>query len=346
MSESKDDRIIGIDVGGTKILAAVIDWNGRVLSRSKRDTLPHEVQARQTDPDLITERIVRTAREAVAEAGLEISDVAAVGAAVPGPVNVHTGRVLLAPNLPGWEQGYDVGPELEKRLERPVFIDNDVNLATLGEAIYGAGRDVCDLVGIFIGTGIGGGIILDGKLRHGRRWSAGEVGHMTILRNGPVCCCGIKGHADCFAGGAPIRRRLEKAAQTGESPILRDILTQQGEDAGTSSIILQALEAGDEITQRILADAQDVLGLLIADIVNMLDPECIVIGGGMVKRLENLGVPFLQPVREIAYAYFFQKEDVEQVKIVLAELGADAVILGCAILAQRLCDPGLDSPGR
>ncbi|MEW5959229.1 MAG: ROK family protein [Chloroflexota bacterium] len=326
MPFAKTDYVVGIDLGGTKILSGVIDAAGRVLARSASPTL-----AIEPTPNLVIDRIVQSVHHAVKQAGLSLEDVTAIGCSAPGPVNVHTGWVLSAPNIPGWQQGYSLGPELQKRLNRPVLVDNDVNLGTLGEATYGAGRGISDLVGVFVGTGIGGGVILNGKLRRGRRWLAGEVGHITIERNGPLCVCGLKGHADVFAAGGPINRRLAQAIQAGEAPILQNLMPQPELNAIPGEAILQALQAGDEATRRIIAEAQEVLGLLIATVVNLLDPDCIVMGGGVI---ENLGQPFLQAVRETAFARIFQHDRADPIKIVPAALGRDAVILGCAVLAR------------
>ena len=325
MAFAQPDYVVGIDLGGTKILTGVIDAAGQILSRSSLPTL----SVGPTTP--VIDRLIQSVYDAVKQAGLSLNEVAAIGCSAPGPVNVQTGRVLSAPNISGWQRGYNLGPELQQRLRRPVFVDNDVNLGTLGEAVYGAGQGISDLVGIFVGTGIGGGVILDGKLRRGRRWLAGEVGHLTVERNGPVCVCGLKGHADVFAAGGPINRRLAQALQAGEAPILQKLVCQPELTPIPGEAILLALQAGDEATRRIIADAQEVLGLLIASVVNLLDPDCIVLGGGVV---ESLGHPFLQAVRETAYACIFQYNSADPIKIVPAALGRDAVLLGCAVLAQ------------
>ncbi|MCS7039163.1 MAG: ROK family protein, partial [Caldilineales bacterium] len=242
--------VVGIDLGGTKILAAVVDDKGQVLGRSKRKTRGKTDNA--TDPETVTDRVVTCVQDAVAAAGLKLGDIAAVGASAPGPVNVETGFVARMANLPGWEEGFAFGPELSKRLKLPVWVDNDVNLGTLGEVVYGAGRGMKDVIGIFVGTGIGGGIVLGGKLRRGVRWAAGEIGHMfvdisAIQRGGPVCGCGEPGHVEAIASRGAISRRLAAAIAAGEPTLLAAEVKDESEL--TSGAIRRAWEAGDELTR-------------------------------------------------------------------------------------------------
>lgn len=324
--------VVGIDLGGTKILAAVVDDKGQVLGRSKRKTRGKTDNA--TDPETVTDRVVTCVQDAVAAAGLKLGDIAAVGASAPGPVNVETGFVARMANLPGWEEGFAFGPELSKRLKLPVWVDNDVNLGTLGEVVYGAGRGMKDVIGIFVGTGIGGGIVLGGKLRRGVRWAAGEIGHMfvdisAVQRGGPVCGCGEPGHVEAIASRGAISRRLAAAIAAGEPTLLATEVKDESDL--TSGAIRRAWEAGDELTRRVIAETQEVMGLLIASVVNLLDPEGIILGGGLV---ESLGDAYVEPVRRHAYAHFFLPDRAGEVKIMRAALGDDATILGAAVLAR------------
>jgi len=319
--------VVGVDLGGTKMLAAVVDEHGRIFARSKRKTIPQKAQ--NPAPGLVTERMAKTVRDAIAEAGISEQEVGAVGASAPGPVDINKGRVFGAVNIPGWEKSYDLGPKLSQLLALPVVVDNDVTLGTLGEASYGSAKGIADLIGIFVGTGIGGGVILDGKLRHGFRWGAGEIGHMYLN------CQGKSADVEAFASRGAISRRLREALQHGKAPLLADILKQRDDNRITSGVIRRALVAGDPTALLAVADAQEVLGLLIASIVNLLDPEAIVMGGGLV---ESLGESFLEPVREVAYANFFLQHDAHRVQIVPAALGDDSVVLGAAVLARSCTD--------
>ncbi len=325
--KKKKKYVVGIDLGGTKILAAVVDANGQILARSKRETVPQKTQ--NPTPGLVAERMATTVRAALKEAGISKRDVRAVGASAPGPVDINKGRVFGAVNIPGWNQAYDLGPELSQILGLPVVVDNDVTLGTLGEATHGAAKGIADVIGIFVGTGIGGGIILDGKLRHGFRWGAGEIGHMYMT------CRGKSADVEAFASRGAITRRLTKAVESGEAPLIDDILKQRGNNRITSGVIRKALAVGDPTALQAIADAQEVLGLLIASVVNLLDPEAIVMGGGLV---ESLGQSFLEPIQEVAYANFFLKQDARQVQIVPAALGDDSVVLGAAVLARSCTD--------
>lgn len=330
-SAKKPLPVVGVDLGGTKILAAVVDPAGQVLGQSKRKTLPGKTETAIT-PSLIADRIALTVQEALDAAGLEPKQIKAVGASAPGPVNVDSGWVARAANLPGWEAGYNLGPELSKRLKLPVVVDNDVNLGTLGEAVYGAGRGIADVIGIFIGTGIGGGIILDGKLRRGFRWSAGEIGHMFVDRGGPMCGCGMVGHVEAIASRGAISRRLAEAIAAGKETILAPAgPLAEAEISLTSNDIRRALEAGDALTAAIIGEAQEVLGLLIASVVNLLDPQAVILGGGLV---ESLGERFVEPVRAQAYNHFFLSDPQHQLQIMQASLGDLATVMGAAELAR------------
>ncbi|MCO6449780.1 MAG: ROK family protein [Caldilineales bacterium] len=320
-----DRPVIGIDLGGTKILAAAVDAKGNILGRSKARSVPKG--AKDPGPELVAERMAEAVRGAAEKAGLELSKFAAVGASAPGPVDIFTGRVMGAVNLPSWEKPYDLGPDLSEKLGLPVFVDNDVNLGTLGEAEMGAGKGVADLLGIFVGTGIGGGVVLNGKLRRGSRWSAGEIGHMMMS------CEGRDADVEFFASRGAISRNMSEAVTRGESPIVKEILRKRGDDRITSGVIRKALKQGDPVTRRILHDAQNGLGLLIASVVNLLDPDMIILGGGLV---ESLGDSYIDPVRDIAYANFFLRHDREKIRIVRAALGDDAVVLGASVLARQM----------
>lgn len=319
--------VVGIDLGGTKILAAVVDEQGHIVGRSKRKTIPRK--AEEPGPTLVAKRMAKTVKEAIDEAGISSKKVVAIGASAPGPVDINKGRVFGAVNIPGWDKPYDLGPKLSQLLGLPVIVDNDVTLGTLGEATYGAAKGIPDVIGIFVGTGIGGGVILDGNLRHGFRWGAGEIGHM------PMTCQGNSADVESFASRGAISRRLREAIEIGKAPLLLDILQRRGDNRITSGVIRQGLAVGDPTTLQAVSDAQQVLGWLIVSVVNLLDPESIVMGGGLV---ESLGESFLEPIREVAYANFFLQQDAHLVKIVPAALGDDSVVLGAAVLARSCTD--------
>ena len=214
---------------------------------------------------------------------------------------------------------------LSDLLGLPVFVDNDVNIGLLGEATYGVAKGIDDVVGLFVGTGLGGALVLGGKLRRGFRWGSGEVGHTYLYWPGKK-----PKDIEKIASRGAISQELAKAVRKGKSPILAELLAQRKDDRITSGVIRKALAAGDPTTQKAVARAQETLAVLIASITNFLDPQAFVMGGGLV---ESLGEPFLEPIREQARALFFVRQRVEEVQIVAAGLGDDAGVLGGVALA-------------
>ena len=315
--------VIGVDLGGTKILAAVVGPDGDIRASAKRRTRaelgPIEVIARATE----------TARQAVADAGLTMADIAAVGIGVPGPLDPTTGVVSYAPNLPGWEK-VPLGRKLSDVLGVPVYVENDVNVGTLGEYVLGAGRGTQDMVGIFVGTGVGGGIILNGALRGGYRHAAGEIGHMVVAAGGPYCGCGRQGCLEAVASRTAIERDLRAGVAAGREHRLFEAAGPDLERL-TSGVLAQAWEAECPLTREVIGRAQWYLGLHAASIINLIDPELLVYGGGLV---EALGERFLAPIRTVAHQHMLQQSG-PPVRIMMAELGDNAGVLGAAIIAQR-----------
>ena len=319
--------VIGMDVGGTKILATVVDRDGQIVAEAKSKTRA------KTGPDAVIERMAETARQAASKAGIDWTQVKGLGIGAPGPIDPDKGIVYHPPNLPGWDE-IALGPRLSAALDVPACLQNDVNLGTLGEYALGAGRGTKDMVGIFVGTGVGGGLILDGKLRSGFRHAAAEVGHMIILADGPVCGCGKRGCLESVASRTAIERDIRLGIAAGrESLIPQMVKTKRGIGSG---VLAKALRAGDPLVCEVLGKAQWYLGLLTASIVNLIDPEMVVFGGGVV---EALGEAFLEPIRTTARQYYIQQTGADQIRIVAGELGDYAGVLGAAVLArQHTCE--------
>jgi glucokinase len=313
---------VGMDLGGTKILAAVVDAQGRIVAEAKVKTQPKE------GPDAVIGRMIETAQQAARKASADWSEIAGVGVGAPGPLDPETGIVRHAPNLPGWQE-VPLAKRLSRGLGVPVYLENDVNLGTLGEYRLGAGRGTRDMVGIFVGTGVGGGLILDGELRGGYRHAAAEVGHMIVLADGPVCGCGKRGCLEAVASRTAIDRDLRLAIAAGRHSVVSKRLKRKGRI--TSGLLASAWREGDALVVEVMARAQWYLGLLTASIVNLIDPEMIVFGGGVV---EALGEEFLAPIRVTARQYFIQQAGADRVQIVAARLGDDAGVLGAAVLAR------------
>jgi glucokinase len=325
-----DMPVVGADLGGTKILAGVVNEQGKILGMAKRSTKALQGVERVVD------RISKTILDAVSEAKLDRSGIAAACVVAPGPSNPEKGIVWSAPNLPGWEEVH-LPDLLKARLGMPVYLENDVNLGTFGEFVLGAGKGYRDLVGIFVGTGIGGGLVLDGKLRQGFRHSSAEIGHMIILADGPVCGCGKRGCAEALASRTAIERDIWAGVAAGRDSAISKIMKGEKGQKIPSGALAEAFHAGDPLVEEVLARAQFYLGLLVASCVNLLDPEAVILGGGVV---EALGEDFLEPIRRVAYQYFLNRRDAESVKILQAKLGDNAALLGAAMFAREKVSAG------
>ncbi|MDD3826796.1 MAG: ROK family protein [Anaerolineae bacterium] len=314
---------ISIDLGGTKMLAAVVDGQDQIVGRAKMKTM-----ARQ-GVDEVIQRLAETAQQAADKARVKWDQVAGVGIGAPGPVDPEAGVVYNPPNLPGWKK-VSLGPRLADLLGVPVYVENDVNLGTLGEYRMGAGRGTRDMVGIFVGTGVGGGLILDGKLRTGFRHAAGELGHMVVLADGPVCGCGRRGCLEALASRTAVERDIRLGLQAGRESLIPEL--SKGRSLRlTSSVIAKAFHKGDPLVADVIRRAQWYLGLLTASVVNLLDPEMVVFGGGVVEALDDA---FLDPIRVTARQHYIQKMDAGRVRIVPGKLGDYAAVFGAAALVR------------
>jgi glucokinase len=299
---------------------------GKILGRKKRKTNAEE------GASAVLKRIEHTIRDAVHQADAKMSDVRAIGIGAPGPLNPKTGVILHAPNLgPTWND-LPLAAHLRKEMGCPVYLGNDVNVGAVGEHALGAGKGYKNLVAIFVGTGIGGGLILNGRLYRGTRYTAGELGHMVLLADGPVCGCGKHGCAEALASRTAIERDIRAQIAAGTKSVIPALLDELGRDTITSSVIEQALDADDPVVGHVMAQAEYYMGLLVANLVNMLDPEVIVLGGGVVERL---GERYLEPVRETAERYYLNQEDRAKIHIVTTELRGYAGVLGAATMANQ-----------
>lgn len=315
-------RVIGLDLGATKILGGVVTPKGNIVGKAKLSTPVAD------GPQVVIDAMAEVARRAAARADMRLSDALAVGVGSPGPLQPETGLVYHAPNL-GWKD-VPLGQRLSDALGLPVFVYNDVDSGTYGEFKAGAGRGVSDLVGIFPGSGIGGGIILDGKLRTGFRGAAGEVGHMIIVAGGPVCGCGKHGCAEAVASRLAIERDIRLAVENGRKSVITEMVDVD-RDRITSGMLARALEQNDRLVMEIMHRAASLLGILAADVVNLIDVERVVFGGGLIEACGHWMMPY---IRDSAYEHFVNKRDMHQVQLVEAELGDFAGVVGAAMLAR------------
>jgi len=319
----KEGVYLGIDLGGTNIGTAAVK-DGKVLAYHKTKT-----QASK-GPEVVIERIEKTVLKVAEELNCSPSDFQALCIGAPGAVELETGVVNDAPNL-DWID-VPLGTTLEKNLGLPVFVDNDVNVGVLGEFVHGAGRGHKDMVGVFVGTGIGGGVIINGEMHYGGRGSAGEIGHMVIVPKGRRCGCGKKGCIEAYASKTAIGAAIQKQIDKGKDSYLKETLANNKNKPLSSSLIEEALLAGDSVTTEVIKKAQFYLGLLAANLVNILDPDVIVFGGGLV---EQLGDDFLKPIRKTARKYYLQQKDAKKVQILASTLGDHAGTIGAAEAAKR-----------
>ena len=268
---------VGVDLGGTKLKVAGVDARGDLFQ-------VRQVETQAGDPMRVIEQIVELAREVVAEAG--DGPPVGVGVGVAGQVTAATGAVHFAPNL-RWHR-VPLQAELAERLRLPVRVVNDVRAATFGEWTFGAGRGSQDLVCLFLGTGIGGGIVSGGRLLAGSSNSAGELGHQTVELNGPVCTCGNRGCLEALAGGWAIERDARQAASA--QPLsARALLERSGDDPGkiTARMVIEAYHEGDQLAGRIVSRALAALEAALVSMVNGFNPERILFGGGIMAGLHE-----------------------------------------------------------
>jgi glucokinase len=312
----------GIDLGGTKIEAVIVNARSEVKGSSRHPT------PTQGGPAAVAAAMEGAMREAATQAGVETAALRGVGVGSPGVINAATGTVSTARNLPDWEGSFPLGPTLSDALGTPVYVGNDVQVATDGEFELGAGKDFKSLLGVFWGTGVGGGIILDGKPWLGLG-GAGEIGHMVVRVGGARCPCGRRGCMEAYAGRAAMearaRRRVEKGARTD----LFKLMEKHGRPRLTSGIWARALAHGDRLAHEIIDRAVVALGAGIASAVNLLDVEAVVIGGGLGVRF---GDPYVRRIEAAMQPHLFNTEHHPQV--VGAALGDLGGAIGAALLAR------------
>jgi glucokinase len=316
--------IVGIDMGGTSLRALVVNPENEILAVEKEPTNVTQ------KPDGLIRDLAAMVEDVVRAAGLRKSQLRAVSIGAPGAVDPEHGIVYHAPNL-GWD-AVPLGAKLAGLLHVPVFVENDVNVGVVGEHALGAGRGAKDLVGIFVGTGIGGGIIFNNQLYLGSRGAAAEIGHMIVQVDGPLCGCGNHGCIEALASRTAMERDVREAIRSGQKSGVLRLMEERGKDRMTSSVIQRALKKNDPVMRKVMKRAQYYLGMLVASAVNMLDPECVVIGGGIAERL---GEHYVGPIRKTAYENFLRRHDAERVKVVAGTLGDNAGPLGAVVLARR-----------
>jgi glucokinase len=317
------EHFLGVDLGGTKILAGVFNAKLELKGTTKLSTKADR------GVEAVIERIARCIKEAVDECDLGLSQVRGIGIGAPGAVDTDAGRVIFAPNLPGWKD-VPLKKNLEKLLDVPVFLGNDCNVCTLGVFDQEYKAKPRDLIGIFIGTGIGGGLILNGDLYHGHNLTAGEIGHMVIEVNGPKCGCGNRGCFEALASRTAIFREIQAAVKDGQETMLTDMLGKDLSDM-RSGDLRKAIRRGDKLATKVVESAAEFAGIGVANLINVLNPEIVVVGGGVIEALADEMMPTLIK----AAKEHVMPGTMSGIEIKASKLGDNAGITGAAVLARR-----------
>jgi glucokinase len=312
----------GIDLGGTKIQAAIVSPKGEVSGEARRPT-PTE-----GGPKDVAKQMAEALVEAAEAAGVQTDSLTGVGVGSPGDTNEETGEVSEASNLPDWSGSFPLGPTLSEALGAPVRIANDVDVATNAEFKLGAGKPYQSILGVFWGTGVGGGVILDGKRWLGRG-AAGEIGHMVVVRGGARCPCGRKGCMEAYAGRRPMEEKARKEYADGAKTKLFEIMEEHGRDRLTSGIWERAIDHHDPLAEKLIDRALKALGAGVASAVNLLDVEAVIVGGGLGVRF---GQPYVEKIAKHMHPHLFVDDRPPAMHV--AELGD----LGGAIGASLLFD--------
>ncbi len=311
MTKILNNHVLAADVGGTNTRMAVVTDAGEILTLLKKSTRCKEGR------EEMMKFLVSFARETIEESQLPTEKICGMGIGFPGPLNAESGIIFNPPNLTGWDN-VPLKDILEEELKMPVSVENDANCAALGEWWKGAGTGTNSMVCITLGTGVGGGIILDGKVWHGASCIAGEIGHTTVIRNGIKCTCGNEGCLEAYASSRGIIERVnialsEKRDKEKFQPIEK--LKQ------LDQLVMQ----GNEIILNVIKETGVIVGIAVANLANLLNPEMVVLFGGVTNLGENLITPLREEVKKRAF-----KKATESLRIEVAKLGDNSGILGAA----------------
>lgn len=308
---------LGIDLGGSKILSAVVNEGGRMLSRD------HSLTPAARGPEAVIRALLASARTALNQAGISVAELAGIGIGAPGLSNPETGVVFTSPNLPGWKD-VPLKDIVEEEMGVKTYLINDANAAALGEMWFGAARGARNFIYITLSTGIGGGIVIDGQVYSGALGTAGEIGHMTIEADGPRCNCGNTGCWEMLASGTALAREVKKRLKEGAKTTILDY-ADGSLDKVTAEVVHCAAEQGDALARELIARTSYYVGVGLANLINIFNPELIIIGGG----LSNMGAMLLEPAYKVAGERAYQVA-FASVRFARAELGRNSGAIGVA----------------
>lgn len=316
------------DLGGTSMRTALVDEDGRIQERHSTPT-----QA-DSGPDVVLERFLDDAERL--SRSVERSEIVGIGAALAGPIDPATGVLYNPPNLPGWD-GFSPKAAIERRLALRATLANDATAAALAEHRYGAGRGYDDMIYMTVSTGIGGGIVVDGKLVLGSHGYAGEIGHLTIDPKGPRCNCGNLGCLESFSSGTAVARVARERLSSGADSVMLD-LAGGDLDAVSSAVVAEATRAGDAVATEVMDNAMTYLGIGIVGLIHVLNPGVIVIGGGMSNNFDLMLPTITREIKSRAMA-----AELAKVSVVKSELGDEVGLIGAAAMAFAAVDSGGES---
>lgn len=311
--------IVGVDIGGTNIKLALMDRKFHLKGKRIFST------AKFRSKSALIEKIVSQIRALLAQYNIDTREIIGVGVGAPGAVDIRNGTVHYLINIPGWRE-VPLGDILKKRLGLPVFVDNDVNVMALGEAFFGAGRGARNMLCVTLGTGVGGGLILDGRLYRGSSYAAGEFGHVPINIDGPKCKCGSWACVEAYAGSRYIVKDVAARIREGQRTLIKKLVKGDLSNI-TPETISAAADMGDKFARHIWMDAGSKIGIGLAGAVNLLNVDRIVIGGGVAQAGKILFDSIKTTINERA-----MKLPAKTVKVVKAKLGYDAGLIGAATL--------------
>jgi len=323
-SDESHKLILAVDIGGTKIATALVTGQGDILTRG------HSSTPVGAAPEAITNSILRTIGDTISSGRVSPSQLLGIGVAAAGLIDSDEGQVVFTPNIPGWIE-VPLKAVIQQRFGVPTCMGNDATLAALGEWRFGLRKEVANLIYITVSTGIGAGIITDGRLYSGAHGFAGEAGHMTIHADGPVCNCGSTGCWEALASGTALAREARKEIEQGADTSIAELV---GGDSSRidASVVFEAAQKGDRLAGKLISRLAYYFGVGLANLVNIFDPELILVGGGVAK----MGDLLLQPARSLVKerAYVTLTHDVE---IRPALLGDDSGLLGAVAFVSECC---------
>jgi glucokinase len=313
--------VISVDMGGTKILAAILNTDAGIIRRLKKPT------GKDKSAEEYVESLSEIIREIVKESKLKDNQIAAVCLGIPGSVNPYTGLIAMAPNL--GLSNFNIKKKLGHLIPYPVLVENDVNLGALGVKYFGVGKSAKDMLVVFVGTGIGAGFIFDGRLFRGADCSAGEIGHIKVKENGPLCGCGNYGCLEAVASRSAIDRDIKKELRKGAKSILKEFISS--DKPIKSKALANAVRKEDKLSVKYITKACRTIGKVLADITNLLNLDLIILGGGVIEALDKFVIPIIKE----AFDENALPSSSKGLRILATKLGDDAALYGGIYLAEE-----------